>query len=157
GLVPAIVPLFGARPGIGTVLTQRHGIEPESAHLLGGLPEGLAALHHVVPDFHAGHGCPPPRVVPGPPRMAAILSFATVVASRACIGVAPPNRCGCRASHHRSMAARSKFPVVGSGCGNPLETRSGSAALNSANVLPRRRAATSSGTSRGSMRKRMDY
>src|SRR5262249_17904100 len=35
-------------------------------------------------------------------------------------------------------------------------TRSGSAALNSAKVLPRRRAATSAGTSRGSMRKRME-
>src|SRR5262245_5700007 len=154
-LVPAIVPLFGARPSIGTVLTQRHGIESKSAHLLSGLPEGLVALHDVVPNFHAGHGRPPPRVIPAPPRIAAILSVATVAASRACIAAVPPNRCGWRASHHRSIAARSKLPVVGSACGNPRASKSGSTASSSARVLPRRRAATSNGTSRGSMWKRM--
>jgi hypothetical protein len=52
--------------------------------------------------------------------------------------------------HQRSIAARSKLPVSGSGGGKPRAIKFGNTCSNSDSLIPRRRAAMSRGTSRGS-------
>jgi hypothetical protein len=146
GCIPAIVPNLDNLPSIGTVDATRNGRKAVRLYFRRRLPKALPSLDDLIPKLNPRHE--------RPPRIAAIRPAATEPASRACMR-RPPNKCAWRESHHRSMACKSKFPVSGSGGGKPRAIRLGSFSWKTASVMPKRRAAHSTGASRGSTRKRI--